>query len=66
MIGNLLFAKVKRKKETLENEYANATGYKKRQLLTKLYEWNNKYFPKVFWDSKAKGTYRKKKNDENK
>lgn len=66
MISNLFLAKVKRKKETLENEYANATGYKKRQLLTKIYELNKKYFPKMFWDSKSKGTYRKKKNDENK
>lgn len=63
MIGNLFFAKVKRKKETLENKYANVTGYKKRQLLTKIYELNKKYFPKMFWDSKSKGTYRKKKNE---
>ena len=66
MIGNLFLAKIKRKKEELENEYANATGYKKNQISTKLYDLNRKYFPKLFWNSKEKGMYRKKKNGKNK
>ena len=66
MIGNLFLAKIKRKKEKLENEYANAVGYKKNQISTKLYDLKCKYFPKLFWDSKVKGTYRKKKNGKNK
>lgn len=34
--------------------------YKKKQLSFKLLELSKKISPKVFWDSKTKGTYRKK------
>ncbi len=61
MIGNLLLAKMQRKKEELEQELSVATGYKRNQLTTKLYELNRKWFPKKVWNSKKDGTYRKKK-----
>lgn len=34
--------------------------YKKKQLSFKLLELSKKISPKIFWDSKTKGTYRKK------
>ena len=61
MIGNLLFARIQKKKEDLERQLYEETGYKKNQLVTKLYELNKQWFPKVFWNSKKDGTYRKKK-----
>lgn len=61
MIGNLQLAKKQNKKEKLEKEIYETTNYKKNQLVTKLYELNKKYFPKMFWNSRKDGTYRKKK-----
>ena len=38
----------------IDNEYLEL-------LVTKVYELNKKYFPKMFWNSRKDGTYRKKK-----
>lgn len=46
------------KKQQLESKKMMETQeYKKRQLDTKIYEFNKKYFPKVLWDGKN-GTFR--------
>lgn len=61
MLDKLLLAKAIIKREKLKKEYRKATGYKKKQLYAKLAEHNRKCFPKLFWDSSKKGTYRKNK-----
>ena len=35
--------------------------WKINQLEAKLYEFNRKYYPNVFWNSAEKGTYKKPK-----
>ena len=46
------------KKQQLESKKMMETQeYKKRQLDTKIYEFNKKYFPEVLWDGK-KGTFK--------
>lgn len=49
------FDKIKKELDELPEEH-----YKKKQLSFKLLELSKKISPKVFWDSKTKGTYRKK------
>lgn len=48
------FDKIKKELDELPEGH-----YKKKQLSFKLLELSKKISPKVFWDSKAKGTYRK-------
>jgi hypothetical protein len=48
------FDKIKKELDELPEEH-----YKKKQLSFKLLELSKKISPKVFWDSKTKGTYRK-------
>jgi hypothetical protein len=49
------FDKIKKELDELPEGH-----YKKKQLSFKLLELSKKISPKVFWDSKTKGTYRKK------
>lgn len=49
-----------KKLKKLEEQYSKATGYKKDQLISKINRFKNKLFPKVFWDSSKKGTYKKR------
>lgn len=48
------FDKIKKELDELPEGH-----YKKKQLSFKLLELSKKISPKVFWDSKTKGTYRK-------
>lgn len=54
---------LKRKSIMDELEKAKEEGitWKINQLEAKLYEFNRKYYPNVFWNSAEKGTYRKPK-----
>lgn len=49
------FDKIKKELDELPEGH-----YKKKQLSFKLLELSKKISPKVFWDSKTKGTYKKK------
>lgn len=57
---------LKRKKimDDIEKEKENNNNWKVNQLESKLYEFNRKYYPKIFWNSSEKGTYKKPKVEE--
>ena len=54
---------MKRKSYMDELEKAKEDGkdWKVRQLEGKIYEFNTKYYPNIFWNSSEKGTYIKEK-----
>lgn len=45
--------------DELEKAKEENNDWKVRQLEGKLYEFNRKHYPKVFWNSSEKGTYKK-------
>lgn len=55
----LLKRKLVRKNELIKEIKKSKNSWKKRQLEGKLFEINNKYFPKVFWNSIENGTYKR-------
>lgn len=63
MLGNIRLALAKKKRDQLILDINNSKGFKKKQLQIKLYDLERKYFPKLFWDSKKLGTYRKNNNE---
>lgn len=46
--------------DDLEKAKKENIAWKINQLETKLYDFNLRKYPKVFWNSYEKGTYRKK------
>lgn len=69
MFGNNIVQKrlLKRKKmmDDLEQAKKDGLDWKVRQLESKLYMFNKKYYPDVFWNSTEKGTYKKPKEKKN-
>lgn len=47
--------------DSLEKAKEEGISWKINQLESKLYEFNRKHYPNVFWNSAEKGTYRKPK-----
>ena len=47
--------------DSLEKAKEEGISWKINQLESKLYEFNRKYYPNVFWNSAEKGTYKKPK-----
>ena len=47
--------------DSLEKAKEEGISWKINQLESKLYEFNKKHYPNVFWNSVEKGTYRKPK-----
>lgn len=45
----------------LEKAKEEGNEWKVRQLEGKIYEFNRKHYPNIFWNSSEKGTYRKPK-----
>ena len=63
MFGNNIVQRrlMKRKLYTDELEQAQKDGndWKARQLEGKIYDFNRKHYPNIFWNSAEKGTYKK-------
>ena len=55
---------IKRKNmmDKLKDAEDNNKDWEANQLISKIHSFNNIYYPRVFWDSSTKGTYRKKAN----
>lgn len=47
--------------DNLEKAKEGNNSWKINQLESKLYEFNRKYYPTIFWNSSEKGTYIKPK-----
>ena len=47
--------------DDLEKAKNDGIDWKVRQLESKLYMFNRKHYPNVFWNSAEKGTYRNQK-----
>lgn len=47
--------------DSLEKAKEEGISWKINQLESKLYEFNKKHYPNVFWNSSEKGTYVKPK-----
>lgn len=47
--------------DALDKAKEEGITWKVNQLESRLYEFNKKYYPNIFWDSKEKGTYKKPK-----
>lgn len=45
--------------DALDKAKEEGITWKINQLESKLYEFNRKYYPNIFWNSKEKGTYKK-------
>lgn len=45
--------------DALDKAKEKGITWKINQLESKLYEFNRKYYPNIFWNSKEKGTYKK-------
>ena len=45
--------------DALDKAKEEGITWKINQLENKLYEFNRKYYPNIFWNSKEKGTYKK-------
>ncbi len=52
--------RIERKLKKMEQAFKEATGYKKKQIEFRILCYKREHFSKTFWDSKTRGTYRKK------
>lgn len=62
--NNIVQKRLLKRKQIMDDfEKAKNDGidWKVRQLESKLYMFNRKHYPNVFWNSAEKGTYRKPK-----
>lgn len=62
--NNIVQKRLLKRKELMDNlEKAKEenNSWKVNQLESKLYEFNRKHYPKIFWNSSEKGTYIKLK-----